>query len=181
MQLKQALVESMAEIELFGGVACLDFANSLDGRATAAPEEYLTSYAALVDWSRLAGLIDQPAARRLARADDAAGDAALEAARTLREAIFQVFVAVGRGQTAPAGPLETIRVHYRDAISAARLVGDEAGDGFRWQFDADDPGRAWWPAAVSAVELLTHGPLDRVKVCASRTGCIGLFLDTSKN
>jgi predicted RNA-binding Zn ribbon-like protein len=35
--------------------------------------------------------------------------------------------------------------------------------------------------ARSAIDLLTAGPLDRVKVCASEVGCVGLFLDTSKN
>jgi predicted RNA-binding Zn ribbon-like protein len=31
------------------------------------------------------------------------------------------------------------------------------------------------------VQLLTAGPLERVKVCAAEAGCIGLFMDISKN
>jgi predicted RNA-binding Zn ribbon-like protein len=164
-----------ANLDLFGGVACLDFANSLDGRDTPAPKEYLGSYAELVGWDRYAGVLDEPTARRLT------GDhpAVLRVAVELREAIFQVFVAIGRGQDVPADSLATVQARYAEAMAVARLAPD--GDGFDWQFDGDDPGRAWWPLAVSAVRLLTTGPLDRVKVCAAEAGCIGLFVDTSKN
>jgi len=35
--------------------------------------------------------------------------------------------------------------------------------------------------AVSGPVRLTTGPLDRVKACAAEAGCVGLFLDVSKN
>ncbi|MEU4422138.1 ABATE domain-containing protein [Actinoplanes sp. NPDC024001] len=163
-------------LELFGGIACLDFANTLDGRATARPEESLRSYADLSDWSAYAGLIDPATAARLQRRGT---DADLRTAVVLREAIFEVFAAVGRKQTAPTAALATVQSHYAEAMAAARLVPTEPG--YDWQFTGDDPARAWWPAAVSAIRLLTDGPLNRVKVCAAQAGCIGLFLDTSKN
>jgi predicted RNA-binding Zn ribbon-like protein len=177
MRVKHILVESMSETsfpELFGGVACLDFANTLDGRATAQPEEYLRSYADLAAWAGYAGLVDPAAARRLTGTD-----ATLRTAVELREAIFQVFTAVGRGRPVPADALTVLQSRYAEAMSAARLA--PAATGFDWQFDGDAPDRVWWPVAVSAVRLLTTGPLDRVKVCAAEAGCIGLFLDTSKN
>lgn len=178
MRVKQTLVESMsafANLDLFGGAACLDFANSLDGRGTERPKEYLHTYADLVAWGRFAGVLDEPTARRLT------GDhpEVLRTALGLREAIFQVFVAIGRGREVPADALATVQARYAEAMTVARLA--PGGDDFDWQFDADDPGRAWWPMAVSAVRLLTGGPLDRVKVCAAEAGCIGLFVDTSKN
>jgi predicted RNA-binding Zn ribbon-like protein len=163
-------------LELFGGVACLDFANTVDGRATAHPEELLHSYADLSAWSAYAGLIDSRTATRLARSGTAAD---LRAAIVLREAIFEVFAALGHGQTAPAAALATVQGHYADAMAVARLA--PGTDGYDWRFAGDDPRRAWWPAAVSAVRLLTSGPLDRIKVCAAEAGCVGLFLDTTKN
>jgi predicted RNA-binding Zn ribbon-like protein len=174
MRVKHGWVESVF-LELFGGVACLDFANTVDGRATAHPEELLRSYADLSAWSAYAGLIDAGTAGRLAARG---GDAELRSAVALREAIFEVFAAVGRGRAAPAASLDTVQAYYADAMAVARLV---PGDGYEWRFAGDDPGRAWWPIAVSAVRLLAGGPLDRVKVCAAEAGCIGLFLDTSKN
>jgi predicted RNA-binding Zn ribbon-like protein len=166
-------------LELFGGVACLDFANTVDGRATAHPEELLHSYADLSAWSAYAGLIDSATATRLARRGT---DADLRTAIALREAIFVVFAAIGRKQTVPAVALAAVQAHYAEAMTVAQLApGEDGEDGYDWRFAGDEPGRAWWPVAVSAVRLITTGPLDRVKVCAAEEGCIGVFLDTSKN
>jgi predicted RNA-binding Zn ribbon-like protein len=177
MRVKHILVESVISFpELFGGVACLDFANSLDGRATAQPEEYLHTYADLVSWAEHAGLIDSATAARLAGRP---ADAALQTGLELREAIFGVFTAIGRGDPVPADALGVVQRRYADAMAAAQLVPADAG--FDWEYRQDSPDRAWWPVAVSAVQLLTTGPLERVKVCAAEAGCIGLFLDTSKN
>jgi predicted RNA-binding Zn ribbon-like protein len=182
MQVKHVLVESMPETEfpeLFGGIACLDFANSLDGRATQHPEEYLHTYADLLRWARHAGLLDAAIAGGLAATAPAAAEAALRTALDLREAILRVFAAVGRGGQATAADLAVLQRGYAAAMAAARLTSD--GAGFGWEFSGDDPDRAWWPVAVSAAGLLTTGPLERVKVCAAEAGCIGLFLDISKN
>lgn len=165
--------------EFIGGVACLDFANTLDGRATQHPREYLHTYADLLRWAGHAGLLDAATARRLATTAPAAADAALRSALDLREAIFRVFAAVGRGGQAAAADLVVTQRGYAAAMAAARLAPD--GGGYGWEFGGDDPDRVWWPVAVSAAELLTSGPLDRVKACAAEAGCIGLFLDTSKN
>src|SRR5689334_3103890 len=114
MQVKHSLVESMAQTrfgELFGGVACLDFANTLDGRATARPEEYLHTYADLVDWAEYAGLLDAATAAQLA----GPAHATLRTALELREAIFHVFSAIGRGEPAPAQDLAIVQGRYADA------------------------------------------------------------------
>jgi predicted RNA-binding Zn ribbon-like protein len=160
--------------DFYGGVACLDFANTLDGRLTERPEEHLTSYAGLVDWSRRAGLLDDEAAHHLERID---APSALTTALALREAIFRIFAAVGRGEPVPAADLAVLQGRYAEAMAAARLVLAAPG----WEFDGGNPDRAWWPVAVSAVRLIVDGPLDRVKICAAEAGCAGLFLDTSKN
>jgi len=175
MRVKRSWVESVF-LELFGGLACLDFANTVDGRATTHPEELLHSYADLSAWSAYAGLIDAGTAAQLSRRGT---EADLRAAIVLREAIFAVFAAVGRGSAPPAAALATVQTHYAEAMAAATLI--PAEHGYDWRFAGDDPARAWQPVVVSAVRLLTGGPLDRVKVCAADAGCIGLFLDTSKN
>ncbi|MEU8815411.1 ABATE domain-containing protein [Actinoplanes sp. NPDC048796] len=168
-----------AFLEPFGGAVCLDFANTLDGRATAQPAEYLHTYADLAGWSAFAGLIDGATSARLRRHD---AEASLRAALGLREAIFEVFAAIGRGLEPPAGPLDEVRRRYAEAVASARLVpGTSSGGKFIWEFTGHEPDRAWWPISVDAVRLLTEGPLDRVKTCAAEAGCIGLFVDTSKN
>lgn len=164
-------------MQLFGGVACLDFANTLDGRATAQPEELVPTYRDLVAWSQHAGLLDAATGARLRERDN---DAARLTALSLREAIFQVFAAIGRDEPPPALALDEVRRRFAEAAASGRLASDGGGL-FDWQFHGDDPDRAWWPIAVDAVRLLTTGPLDRVKTCAAEAGCVGLFLDTSKN
>jgi predicted RNA-binding Zn ribbon-like protein len=139
----------------------------------------LHTYADLLRWAGHAGLLDSATARRLATTAPGAAEVALRSALDLREAIFRVFAAMGRGGQATAADLVVVQRGYAAAMAAARLASDGAGYG--WEFGGDDPDRAWWPVAVSAAELLTTGPLDRVKVCAAEAGCIGLFLDTSKN
>ncbi|WP_250004304.1 ABATE domain-containing protein [Actinoplanes sp. M2I2] len=147
------------------------------GRGTARPAEYLHTYAELAAWSAYLGLIDAATGERLGQND---APATLRTAIGLREAIFEVFRAVGHGQPPPGPALDEVRLRYAEAVAAGRL-GPAADGTFTWHFDGDSPDRAWWPIAVDAVRLLTTGPLDRVKVCAAEAGCIGLFVDTSKN
>ncbi|MEU4424859.1 ABATE domain-containing protein [Actinoplanes sp. NPDC024001] len=163
---------------LFGGLPCLDFANSVDGRAMPRPEEHLHDYGHLVRWAAYAELIDDDTARHLqtlAAARPQAAQASHAAALRLREAIFRVCA----DDTPAAADLAIIQQGYAGAMAAATLT--PTGTRYSWTFPGDHLDRAWWPAACSAVDLLTTGRLDRVKVCASTGGCDGLFLDTSKN
>ena len=92
---------------------------------------------------------------------------------------LRVFAAPARGTEPASSDLAIIQAAYASAMAAARLV--RTGPGFGWQWDRHELDRPWWPVVRSAIDLLTTGPLDRVKVCASEVGCAGLFLDTSKN
>jgi predicted RNA-binding Zn ribbon-like protein len=126
----------------------------------------------VVNWANYASLIDAETAASLSDQSPQAFGKALE----LREAIFQVFSAVGRHQPVPKQALDTLQKHFAQAMAHAHLD-DQIG----WYFTGADPDRAWWPIAVDAIKLLTTGAHDRIKVCAAEAGCVGLFLDTSKN
>jgi predicted RNA-binding Zn ribbon-like protein len=168
--------------EIYGGWPCLDFANTVDSRELAEPEEHLHGYADLARWAGQAGVVDAAVAARLARAAAATADGGrkrLAAAIRLRESIFRVFRAVAERRDVPAADLATIQEVYVRAMRHARLVRADGGFGWAWPDDALD--RPAWLMARSAVELATAGPIARVKVCASDEGCAGLFLDTSKN
>src|SRR5258708_10038208 len=43
--------------QFFGGRICLDFANTMDWRTSAAPQELIEDYAALLSWSRARGTL----------------------------------------------------------------------------------------------------------------------------
>jgi predicted RNA-binding Zn ribbon-like protein len=168
--------------KLFGGELCLDFANTVEPRAAQPQRDNLPGYADLVRWARHAGALDGAQAERLLQAAasrHAAAGTSLAAAVTLREAIYRVFAAIARGAIPADADLDRLQQAYAEAMGHARL---RPGPGrLAWTWDDDALDRAWWPVARSAVELVTAGPLDRVKQCAGPSGCGFLFLDTSKN
>jgi predicted RNA-binding Zn ribbon-like protein len=169
--------------KLYGGLLCLDFANTLEPRAAEPVRDWLGGYADLVAWARHAGALDSATAERLlalAAARPAAAEASFAAAIELREATYRAFAAVAEGATPAAADLAVLQRTYAEAMRHARLLPDPGSDQLAWAWEEDEAlDRAWWPMARSAVELATAGPLDRVKRC--RPGCGFLFVDASKN
>jgi predicted RNA-binding Zn ribbon-like protein len=169
--------------KLYGGRLCLDFANTVEPREARPRQDALPGYAELVAWARHAGAIDEATAKRLGQAaanDRAAAETSLAAATTLREAAYRVFAAIANGVVPAPADLEMLQRAYAQAMRHASLL--RAPSGFVWAWDDDAAlDRVWWPIAQSAVDLLTAGPLERVKQCAGRSGCGFLFFDTSRN
>ena len=170
--------------EISGGHPALDFANTISRRHV--PEdsrERLTHYGRLVSWGLQAGLVAARDGERLraeARGRPRAAAAALRRAVTVREAIFSVFVAIARGERAPAVALDALNAALPSALAALR-VGPERG-GFGWSFAHEETDLAPMLAPVlrAAADLLTSADLERVRECGSDT-CFWLFLDHSKN
>ena len=121
---------------------------------------------------------------RAAARDEKGARRALRRARELRELIYATFRPIADGQEPPAELLDELRDVDRDALAEARLAPADHGGGshgraLRWTWppphDLTDPLR---PIAHAAVELLTNGPLEHVKICGN---CRWLFLDQSRN
>jgi predicted RNA-binding Zn ribbon-like protein len=162
---------------------CLDFSNTLEWHASDHPQESLTSYADLVNWSLKAGVVTNSEARLLlreARRRPAEASAALERAIFLREAIYRIFSSVAAKRRPKKADLDTLNDALSEALARARVV--QTGEGFVW----DWAGRGsalegiLWPVVRSAAELLTSGDLGRVRECAG-VGCGWLFVDVSRN
>ncbi len=170
--------------ELTGGALCLDFANTVDHRPAPEPRELLPTYADLLSWARQAGAIRAEEARHLER--EAAGrraeaDAALEHARTLREALFALFSAAAEGRLAsPPAALEALNSALPAALGRRRLAVSGGRAGWAWVEDPRALDRPLWPVVESAAELLVSEELPRVRECAAET-CAWLFLDRSRN
>jgi predicted RNA-binding Zn ribbon-like protein len=170
--------------KLYGGRLCLDFANTVEPREAEHHRDNLRGYADLVAWARHAGAIDDATASRLLEAAatrQAAARASLTEAIDLREASYRAFAAIAHGATPEVADLRTLQRAYAEAIRHASLLPQSGHFGWAWDDEAAELDRPWWPVAQSAIELLTAGPLDRVKQCAGRSGCGFLFFDTSKN
>jgi predicted RNA-binding Zn ribbon-like protein len=157
----------MTDVELVGNALCLDFANTVNARPVAR-HDWLGTPEDAVAWAVAAG---HPI-------EDGEGlAAALPDARRLREAVFRVFEALAQGGRAPRPDLDAVLALHGDGIAHGGLA--EAEGRFRLTWGTPRTARVLlWEVAASAVELLTHGPLDRLGLCPS---CCWVFLDVSKN
>lgn len=170
-------------LDFVGGRLCLDFANTTSMRASAVPRERLHGYEDVVRWCLRAELFGGTEAARLfamARDNPAEAERAWRRALELREAIFALASAAGRGEPPPPAELERLNAVLSEGMGRRRLRSAECGLTWTWAEAAD--GMEWmlWPIAYSAAELLSSGDVERVKVCGGDS-CDWLFLDASRN
>jgi predicted RNA-binding Zn ribbon-like protein len=191
----QAAMQRMHEP--WGGVLCLDFANTLEPRGGPPPvavpagftvRDELLSYDDLVAWAVHARALSVDAGAALMAAADASpvqAQGVLRRAHALRDAVYRVFWAITQRQPPPAADLAILAREHADGSAAATLVA--AAEGVRWCWPADgaDLARPLWPIAWSAAELLTTGDLTRVKVCPGTlrqpVACAWLFYDATRS
>jgi predicted RNA-binding Zn ribbon-like protein len=174
---------TVRDVPLEGGQLALDFVNTVGGLRDDPPspdEELLVSYEELVAWCVRLGVISDADSRRLlrsARADERGARRALRRAHELRELLYPIFRAIADGAEPPPELLERLRDADREALAQARL--ELAGGAMRWTWPApDELADPLRPIAHAAVELLTSGPLERMKTCGN---CRWVFLDQSRN
>jgi predicted RNA-binding Zn ribbon-like protein len=180
-----------------GGVHCLDFANTLEPRGGPPPltvppgyrfRDELASYDDLVAWAVHKGTLDAAVAEALlgeADADAGGARAILSRAHALRDAIYRAFWQIAHGEAPASDDLAVIMREYADAATHARLVVSGTGIEWEWSEDGRLLARPLWTVARSAVDLLTTGERQRIKVCPGPgrppVPCGWLFYDTSKN
>jgi predicted RNA-binding Zn ribbon-like protein len=173
--------EHISQQRIVGGNLALDLLNTQNGSAGEAPgEDLLRDYRDLVAWGHRVGMLTKSEADRLFRRSRRHPDearAALGRTRETRGYLYSIFDSVARGTRPPAGAIDRLRRDEAEALGHAELVPVDGG--FRWSWASDDDlERPLWPVIHAASTLLTNGPLDRVKGCAS---CRFHFLDESKN
>jgi predicted RNA-binding Zn ribbon-like protein len=158
--------------------------------------EYLDSYPALAAWGRYAeaAAADQGDRPDRAAAGDPveaggpaeAGDS-LEAGRVLgrairlREALYPLFRQAARGQSPDPDDLGVLQAELTLALPHLRISWSPAGFAREWERGSLALDQVLWPVSWSAAELLTHGPLDRIRECPGQGNCGWLFLDLTKN
>jgi predicted RNA-binding Zn ribbon-like protein len=172
----------ISELRVVGGRVAVDFVNTQDGPADAAPTfECLQSYGDFVAWAHHVGLLRRKESGPLlrnAREHPRRARAMHNRALETRDSLYEVLHATARGARARAVHLERVREAERDALSHGRLEASSEG-GFTWRWaDRDDLGRILWPVIHDAATLLTSPELERLKACAA---CRWLFVDNSRN
>jgi predicted RNA-binding Zn ribbon-like protein len=166
-----------------GGALCLDFCNSGQGIRGSRQEEWIPTYADLVDWLEAAEALTESQALRLRTGGAEAPQAAqqlFERAIAFREALARVLLARTESRAAAGEDLGIIDAQYARTAPFARLAATP--EGFAWSLDAAASAldAALRPIVESAVGLLTSSKLARLRRCGSPT-CYWLFLDETKN
>ena len=159
------------------GDLALDFVNTRSG-PTHGPvnTEYLSSYADFAAWSRRVG-VPGPSAGPDETSSGPASIAAFARVLACRDDMYEIFLALADGAEPSDAALRRLHLAYVEALTHGQLASGAAGCAWTW-----DPAGGLlaplWPIVAAAVELLTHGPVDRIKSCGA---CRFLFIDHSKN
>jgi predicted RNA-binding Zn ribbon-like protein len=176
-------VEAEKSAGLVGGRLCLDFANTVHNYGSDPVRDDLANYSDLVSWSRLAGILNPVEGRLLSRAGlrrPAEAVVALQTAKDLRQAIFQIFSAIAGAKTPAQEDLAVVNAALSEALGHSRLVPKAERFVWSWDGEATPLHQMLWPIAKSTADLLTSDKLSRVRQCQGEN-CTWLFLDTSKN
>ncbi len=174
---------SKIEFDFSGNCLCLDFANTLEDRASDIPRELLTTYDDLIAWAEQAQVVRCEQARELlaeAESHDGKAEQILRRARDWREALYRIFFTLAEGEDPQEADLHLLNAALREAMVHARIMPGRGG--FTWSWDIEKHTLDWplWPVIRSAADLLTSEDIHAVRVCAA-DDCNWLFLDTSKN
>ncbi len=174
---------SLKTLEWVGGHVALDFANTLGALHSKAPQSYLHSYGDLLEWCRQADLIGPVSIRYLSANSAADQAAAFAEAQRLVQSLLSLFQAAAHDAPLPRKALEHLNTLVQQTV-AWRRVSTVDGEGSKincgWDFKGAPAAAVLGPIVWRAMELLEHGPLDRIKECPAQ-GCGWVFLDTSKN
>jgi predicted RNA-binding Zn ribbon-like protein len=167
----------LTDLRIVGGNLALDFVNTRGGpRHGPADSEWLSSYEDFAAWSGRAGLAD-PSAPPGETAPRATLLAAFARVQACRDDMYEIFLALADASAPPEAALRRIQLAYVEALAHGQLTHGTQGCAWTW-----DPGSGplapLWPVVAAAVELLTHGPTDRIKSCHA---CRFMFIDQSKN
>jgi len=167
----------LTDLRIVGGNLALDFVNTRGGpRHGPADSEWLSSYEDFAAWSSRAGLAD-PSTPPGETAPRAALLAAFARVQACRDDMYEIFLALADGSAPPEAALRRIQLAYVEALAHGQLTRGTQGCAWTW-----DPGSGplapLWSVVAAAVELLTHGPADRIKSCHA---CRFMFIDQSKN
>lgn len=168
---------------LDAGLLALDFTNTVHEWTDPSPRDDFSNYTDLLAFAQQAHLINDDELQHLAevasrRPREAA--ATLAQAKAVRETIFRIMNALINDRDPENDDLYSIQTQLNEALINRKLV--PSGRQFRWEWTATacPLDRPLWPVIQSAVDFLTDGDIDRLRMCAS-DDCSWLFIDNSRN
>jgi predicted RNA-binding Zn ribbon-like protein len=182
------------KFKLIGGMASLDFANTVGGRLHGGKsrardyqlvirEERLADYLDLLAWSQKSGLSSSSEVKLLlekSAKDPRAAETVLKRAIKLREVLYRLFKCAIEGWEPEATDLAAFNEELLVANRHQTLAHDRNGFHLKW-IDGDvSLDKMLWVLARSAEKILTSAKISRVKQCGGNN-CGWIFLDTSRS
>ena len=167
------------ELSLIGGHPALDFLNTVKYRGEADPQDKLSSLTDVIEWGRIAGLLSEVEAKKVARQTKKSADTARVYSEicSFREQVRILFEATRLKSARYVQALSQVEA----AISALRPVATinrESGVlTRRIVVSTVDDLKALIIASVA--EVLTERASLRIKICGG-THCDWLFIDRTK-
>ncbi len=173
-------------LDRVGGHLAIDFVNTVEyWRGKQHGFDCLEDFAALLRWHRLADVINARDAHALASGTQQAQAEAHRQAIQFRTTLHGIFAALANRQSLSAGLLDRFNVDANRTIAETtgwrRLKVQGREFSVDWDFSNAPPQVLLGPMVWQSLDLLQHGPLDRIKACPIAEGCGWLFLDLSKN
>jgi predicted RNA-binding Zn ribbon-like protein len=171
-----------------GGDPAIDLVNTVDWTSRGPEQDRLTSFERLLEWAEGAKVVSPRTAAALrarARSHPRRAVLAHKTAVRAREALWQVFGALTRGQSV-AGPLGNYNVLLGKALEHMRVspAREKRRTGGTLELSWDDLGdpleSVLWPVLWSAALLLVSDESDRIRVCGG-PNCGWMYVDRSRN
>ena len=161
---------------------CLEYANTLSWRGSAAPTERLRDFADLLGWIELSAGVPPRALREIrtwGREHSAKAAKLFHQAVTTREMIYRIFSTLADGEPVREQDFAALKDAIAEAPARRQLVRSEAK--YAWRIDDLRPTVAHLLAPVlwSAGDLMLNLAHGRVRRCANDE-CLWLFMDRSK-
>ncbi|GAB4042692.1 CGNR zinc finger domain-containing protein [Spirosoma jeollabukense] len=174
-------VSTIAEMDLIGGAACLDFVNTALNDEL--PVERLHRYTDLLTLIHRLSLLDTrtlAALKELVEQNPQQAERVLQKAREIRQVMLTVFAALARGQLQQvrAQVIISFNEYIQEALSERGFFTQGANLELSWERPAKELMQAVWVFSLSAYELLTTQDQQLIKQCGA---CGWFFLDETKN
>ncbi|GAB4019678.1 CGNR zinc finger domain-containing protein [Spirosoma koreense] len=174
-------VSTIAEMDLAGGIACLDFVNTALNDDV--PVERLHSYADLLVLCHRLSLLNTDtliALTQVAERNPEQAEFVLLKAREVRQSMLAVFASLANGQLQQA--TEQVLVSFNSHIGEALAQRGFSRQGDRltlnWECPQQELRQVVWVFSLSAYDLLTTKDQRLIKQCGA---CAWFFLDETKN
>ena len=168
--------------EYIGGDISTDFTNTKSGRLESPGHEHVQTYADVVEFARLGGLLKPADAKRLIAEAESRPEKATQIHRravALREAAFRAFERIIQGKDPAREDVQLISAEAADALGHREMV--KTSEGYAWDWPgSDDLARPLWPIASAVSAVLMSDDRSLLRECSDDT-CAWLFIDRTKN